>query len=401
MMKRIVLILTLLLLPVNGQEEDARQERIFDRSVVMNFKGIPENLTPLQKRLMEDAFQTTYNRLGEDLFGEDSLRHLDDVKIVEQPQERRLLSVRRRAFTFAPFSLNFGFRFKCRGCPFDAGLFGNDASRRSLAQETSGSSQERSLQFSHCASCEMITPELFITNYNNVLQEIAEEVGVSFAGVIQLAESVSELKESLSHSVCEHFAVHAGTSVTFDGVLTTIHGGDVGAGVQITGNCLLEHGGQEFLDGSRSNFAASVISAHGAAIAVQHHEHALIGGEIGDMTFTPGTYRFTSGLTIGSGTVVTLDGNYEPNPVFLFIAGSTLITASGTSFILKNGATADNILWALGTAATLGSYSVLEGNILAGTAITVGTMAKLNGCALAKSAVTFESEGSIKKKTEH
>ena len=394
MMKRILLTLALLLLPVNGQKEDACQERTFDRSVVMNFKGIPENLTPIHKRLLEDAFQTTYNRLGEDLCGEGSLRHLDDVKIVEQPQERRLLSVRRRAFTFAPFSLNFGFRFKCRGCPFGAGLFGDDASRRSLAQGTSGSSQERSLKVSHCAPCEMITHELFINNYNNVLQEIAQEAGVSFAGVIQLAESVSELKESLSHSVCEHFAVHAGTSVTFDGVLTTIHGGDVGAGVQITGNCLLEHGGQEFL---KSNFAASVISAHGAAIAVQDHEHALIGGEIGDMTFTPGTYRFTSGLSIGTGTVVTLDGNYEPNPVFLFISGSTLITATGTSFILKNGATADNILWALGTAATLGSYSVLEGNILAGTAITVGKLAKLNGCALAKSGVAFESEGSIKK----
>jgi hypothetical protein len=34
--------------------------------------------------------------------------------------------------------------------------------------------------------------------------------------------------ESVSHKVCENFAVHARTTVTFDGVLTTIQGGDVG-----------------------------------------------------------------------------------------------------------------------------------------------------------------------------
>jgi hypothetical protein len=98
---------------------------------------------------------------------------------------------------------------------------------------------------------------------------------------------------------------------------------------------------------------------------------------------------------IADGTFVTLDGEGKPNPVFLFQAGSTLVTAAGTYFELKYGAKAGNVLWALGTAATLGSNSVLEGSILAGTAITFGTKAKLNGCALAQSAVTFASDGAI------
>jgi hypothetical protein len=58
-------------------------------------------------------------------------------------------------------------------------------------------------------------------------------------------------------------------------------------------------------------------------------------------------------------------------------------------------AKAENFYWAIRTAATLGSNSVLEGSILAGTAITFGTKSELHGCALAQSAVTFESEGSI------
>jgi hypothetical protein len=81
--------------------------------------------------------------------------------------------------------------------------------------------------------------------------------------------------------------------------------------------------------------------------------------------------------------------------VFLFQAGTTLVTAADTYFNLIHGAKAENVLWALGTAATLGANSVLEGSILAGTAITFGTQSELHGCALAFSAVTFESEGSV------
>ena len=93
--------------------------------------------------------------------------------------------------------------------------------------------------------------------------------------------------------------------------------------------------------------------------------------------------------------MVTLDGQNEPNPEFLFIARRTLVTAADTYFILKNGAKAENVFWALGTAATIGANSVVEGSILAGTTITFGTQSKLHGCALAQSAVTFESEGYI------
>ena len=109
----------------------------------------------------------------------------------------------------------------------------------------------------------------------------------------------------------------------------------------------------------------------------------------------PGTYRSDSAINFAYGTTATLDGLSEPNPVFLFQAGSTLITGANTHFILTNGAKAENVLWALGTAATLGASSVPQGSILTGTAITFGTKSLLHGCALAQSAVTFESEGSI------
>jgi hypothetical protein len=76
--------------------------------------------------------------------------------------------------------------------------------------------------------------------------------------------------------------------------------------------------------------------------------------------------------------VVTLDGDNQPNPEFLFIAGSTLVTAADTYFNLINGAKAENVLWALGSAATLGASSVVEGSILAGTAITLHSVPTQN-----------------------
>jgi hypothetical protein len=143
-----------------------------------------------------------------------------------------------------------------------------------------------------------------------------------------------------------------------------------------------------------ADFAAVVLAAHSAAMQVGEEKVALA-IEIGGKTFTPGTYRSHGAINFAYGTTVTLDGLDEPNPDFLFIASTTLVTAADTKFILKNGAKAENVYWALGTAATLGANSVLEGSILAGTAIAFGTQSELRGCTLAQSAVTFESEGSV------
>jgi hypothetical protein len=195
--------------------------------------------------------------------------------------------------------------------------------------------------------------------------------------------------------VCENYAVHARTTVTFAGVMSTIQGGDVGVS---PGTSITVATGLNIVDGDQiigdAVFSASVVAAHTAAMVVRPDGNTMA-IEMGGLTFTPGTYRSGSAINFAHGTVVTLDGLNEPNPVFLFQAGTTLVTAADTHFILKNGAKTENVLWALGTAATLGARSVVAGSILAGTAITFGTQSELLGCALAQSAVTFESEGFV------
>jgi len=72
--------------------------------------------------------------------------------------------------------------------------------------------------------------------------------------------------------------------------------------------------------------------------------------------------------------------------------GSTLTTTVGRKVILAGGAQAANIYWQVGSSATLGTYSVFKGNILAMASITVTTGASVEGRLLARTgAVTLDT----------
>jgi len=114
--------------------------------------------------------------------------------------------------------------------------------------------------------------------------------------------------------------------------------------------------------------------------------------DLGGTTLLPGVYCTASGIGV-TGTV-TLDGNGDPNAVFVFQAGSTLITAGNV--VLINGATARNVYWQVGTSATLGTASQWQGNILANASITLVDGATLIGRALARTgAVTLGTTNTI------
>jgi hypothetical protein len=198
--------------------------------------------------------------------------------------------------------------------------------------------------------------------------------------------------------VCQDYAVHAGTLISFaDGVSAkTMISGDIGVSPadSITG---VNEGYMEFTSGEIAStetsaaFAAGVNAAHAAAM---DDPGETIDGEIGWSFFLPGTYNVAAAMSFSTGFVV-LDGLGDENAVFLFQVGTTLTTAANTFFILDGGARAENVLFALGSAATLGEDSLFEGSIIAGTSVTVGTGAQVNGCIVAKAAVTFAGRGSV------
>lgn len=104
-----------------------------------------------------------------------------------------------------------------------------------------------------------------------------------------------------------------------------------------------------------------------------------IAGNLAGLTFTPGVYKSTSTLQITGGDV-TLAGN----GVYIFQIASGLTVNSTARVLLKGGAQAANVFWQVGSSATLGTYSVFKGTILALTSITIATGATMDGRALAR-----------------
>jgi len=123
---------------------------------------------------------------------------------------------------------------------------------------------------------------------------------------------------------------------------------------------------------------------------------AAITADIGGQTLPAGVYKATT--TLGITGILTLDGGGNPNASWIFQVGSALTTAAGgvgtpaSQVKLIGSASAHNVFWETGSAATLGTNSIFAGTIMAKSSITLGTGATLNGRALAETgAVTMDS----------
>jgi hypothetical protein len=109
-------------------------------------------------------------------------------------------------------------------------------------------------------------------------------------------------------------------------------------------------------------------------------------GTLANQTLVPGTYTWTSGVTIT--TDLTLSGG--PNDVWIFQIPGTLNMAAARNVILLGGAKAKNIFWQVAGAVTLGTSSHFEGIILGQTNIAMQTGATMSGRLLAQTAVTLQ-----------
>jgi hypothetical protein len=108
------------------------------------------------------------------------------------------------------------------------------------------------------------------------------------------------------------------------------------------------------------------------------------------LTLAPGVYCNTAAVTF-TRTTLTLDGQGDPNAVWIFkigTLGTGALTGTNFSVVMAGGGeTCDNnVFWWTAEAASL-TDSFFLGDILAGAAITV-TGGSVDGQALAKAAVT-------------
>lgn len=187
-----------------------------------------------------------------------------------------------------------------------------------------------------------------------------------------------------------NFAVLAGSTVTNTGVTTVT--GDLGLspGTSVTGfppGQLIgtQHVSDAVAVQAKNDLTAAYNDAAGRTTT------ATVPVELGGTTKTSGVYESAAG-TFGITGTLTLDAQGDPNAVFIFKAASTLITASASNVTLINGAQAANVFWKVGSSATLGTYSVLRGNIMALASITVTTGVTVDGRTLARTAaVTLDT----------
>jgi len=104
-------------------------------------------------------------------------------------------------------------------------------------------------------------------------------------------------------------------------------------------------------------------------------------GGLGMGHFPPGTY--TSGSTMLINTPLVLDAGGNPDAVWVFQIGSSLITTAGGNVTLANGAQAKNVFWVPTSDATIGVGTIFEGTIVAGRDASAVTGATINGRILA------------------
>jgi hypothetical protein len=92
----------------------------------------------------------------------------------------------------------------------------------------------------------------------------------------------------------------------------------VGAGSATTGGYILGEGEVASTD-DIAILTAAITDVWATAMAPRDNVTDILLPEIGDLTFTPGTWR-SGTITIAAGATVTLDGQGDHNSLFLFQA---------------------------------------------------------------------------------
>lgn len=182
------------------------------------------------------------------------------------------------------------------------------------------------------------------------------------------------------------FGVLAATTITNTGptVINGTAGGNIGLapGSAFTGSTTVTASGvQHIADATATTAQTDLVTAYNSVAAPTPTVRAS--AELASAVVTPGTYSTGSGTFANSGAL-TLDAQGDANAIFIFQAASTLITSTGSTMTLVNGAQACNVYWNVGSSATLGTNSTLVGHIYAMTSITAESGATVQGQLLAR-----------------
>ena len=180
-----------------------------------------------------------------------------------------------------------------------------------------------------------------------------------------------------------NFAVLSGAGMTNTGP-SWITGAIGASGAGITGFPPGTAGPQHAGDSVYTTAETDLVGAFTRATQPVTTDYSNV--NLGGLTLGPGVYNQSTAPTL-TGTLTLSGGG-----VYIFLIGSTLVTASGAQVVLINGAQPCDIFWRVSSSATIGTSTAFEGNIMALASIQMQTGATLFGRALSRTAaVTLDT----------
>lgn len=216
------------------------------------------------------------------------------------------------------------------------------------------------------------------------------------------ALGIMAAQETVGLGTSKNFAILAGSSITNIGSTTVggTAGGNIGLhpGADPYPETFPGQAGVTLSSGSTVHLYDAVAAQAKVDLVTAYNDAAgrllaeTISDNLAGKTLTAGVYKSESSIDLAVNGTLYLDGQNNPNSVFVFQAGSTLTTGTGSKVELINGAQPCHIFWQVGSSATLGVNSVFVGHILALTSITANNGAEVTGQLLARNgAVTLEN----------
>jgi hypothetical protein len=117
------------------------------------------------------------------------------------------------------------------------------------------------------------------------------------------------------------------------------------------------------------NALAQIVSAQ--ATLVELENDFVIPTTLGSYVFEPGVYG-GSALTITAAATITLDGNGEESPLWIFNLSGALSAGAGNIFEITNAGAGASVIWNIGGGTTLGAQASFIGTVFSYGAITGG-----------------------------
>ena len=135
---------------------------------------------------------------------------------------------------------------------------------------------------------------------------------------------------------------------------------------------------------------SNLLDAYNQAAAAPTTPKPPLPADIGGLTLVGGTY--TQASSLGFTGILTLDGENDPNSVWVIQVGESFSTSTGAQVLLTRGAQACHVYWQIGEDAVIETGTAFQGTMLAENDISARTGATIKGRLLSNvGAITLDT----------